>query len=184
MRSTTTRLEPRKMWPSGGARKGRIVGADEGRTIAFADDPAWPDVVAEVRRGSAGEASCEAAVHVLGRWRNEWATRPTCVVALPGPDGGRFASELAAHIATVGKLPIIEALTWSGGPADADCASAKRLASLSDRLVLDQSAAVADATVLLVAATAQTGWTLTLAAALLRAAGADRVLPLVANQRP
>jgi ATP-dependent DNA helicase RecQ len=38
--------------------------------------------------------------------------------------------------------------------------------------------------VLLVASTMQTGWTLTLAAALLRDAGAERVLPLVANQRP
>ena len=184
MRSTTNRLEPRKMWPSGGVRKGRIVGAEEGRTIAFADDPAWPDVLAEVRRGSAGDASGEAVVQVLGRWRHEWAARPTCVVALPGPDGGRFASELAAHVATVGKLPVVEALMWRGGPADSDCASAKRVASLADRLAPDPSADVSGATVLLVAATAQTGWTLTLAAALLREAGADRVLPLVANQRP
>jgi ATP-dependent DNA helicase RecQ len=58
------------------------------------------------------------------------------------------------------------------------------VASLADRLVVSDDAEVAEATVLLVAATAQTGWTLTVAAALLREAGADRVLPLVANQRP
>lgn len=184
MRAATNRLEPRKMWPSGGSRKGKIVGADEGRVIAFADDPAWPDVLAELRRGAAGAASGEAAVQVLGRWRHEWAARPTRVVPLPGPDGGRFASELAAHIAAVGKLPIVDALTWRGGPAESDCASAKRVASLADRLAFDEATDVTGATVLLVAATAQTGWTLTLAAALLREAGAERVLPLVANQRP
>jgi ATP-dependent DNA helicase RecQ len=184
MRAATYRLEPRKMWPSGAGRRGRIAGADEGRAVTFADDQAWPEVVADVNRGVVGPASRQAAVEVLGRWRHEWAARPTCVVSLPGPDGGPYAGQLAEHVAEVGKLPSIDALRWNGGPALTDCSSAARVASLAERLSVPSDTQLAGATVLLVASTMQTGWTLTLAAALLREAGAERVLPLVANQRP
>ena len=107
MRGSTNVIEPRKMWPSGTAgRKGRITGAEVGRAIVFADDPAWPDVIAEVAARRCGEDSLAGALRVLGQWRHEWAARPTVVVPLPGPDGGRYAQELAAAIAAAGKLPL------------------------------------------------------------------------------
>jgi ATP-dependent DNA helicase RecQ len=184
MRDQPVRLEPRKMWPSGiNGRRGRIAGCDEGRAIAFADDPAWPDVIAEVSAGRAGEASAAAALRVLGAWRSEWATRPTIVVPLPGPDGGAYAAGLAAAIGEAGKLPVADVLRWSGSAVVLDGSSGARVRALSDRLGLAAGADIEGA-VLLVAAQARTGWTTTLAAALLREAGASRVLPLVAHQHP
>jgi ATP-dependent DNA helicase RecQ len=38
-------IEPRKLWPAGGRRKGRIIGCSEGRALAFADDPGWAEVL-------------------------------------------------------------------------------------------------------------------------------------------
>ena len=109
MRGSTNVIEARKMWPSGLAdRKGRIDGADQGRAVAYADDPAWPGVVAEVRSGHAGPDSLEGALRVLGQWRREWPARPTMIVALPGPDGGTYARELAEAIGAAGKLPVVD----------------------------------------------------------------------------
>ena len=184
MRGSVNLIQARKLWPSGVASwRGKITGADDGRAIAFADDPAWPEVVAEVRSRRAGPASTAGALHVLGQWRNQWASRPTVVVALPGPDGGTYAAALAAAIGQAGKLPTLEALVWSGDPVASDTASGARVAELTSRLALAPDARISG-TVLLVAATYRSGWTTTLAAALLRSAGADRVLPLVAQQLP
>ncbi|MCU1501896.1 MAG: putative ATP-dependent helicase [Ilumatobacteraceae bacterium] len=184
MRGSSNVVEPRKMWPSGvNGRKGRITGADQGRAIAFADDPAWPEVIGEVAAGHAGEESLAGALRVLGQWRREWPERPTLVVPLPGPDGGRYAVELAEAIGAAGKLPVADVLEWSGRPASSDGSSGARLKQLIDRLTLGQGNHV-DGVVLLVAGTYRSGWTATLAAALLRSAGATRVLPLVAHQQP
>jgi ATP-dependent DNA helicase RecQ len=184
MRSDVRVIEPRKMWPSGvDGYRGKIAGAEQGRAIAFADDPAWPEVIAEVAHRHAGAASTAGALAVLGQWRNEWEARPTVIVPLPGPDGGHYATELAAAIAAAGKLPVADMLTWTGVATEGDTSSAATLRALSARLSVRSGARIAG-TVLLVAATARTGWTTTLAAALLRGAGATQVLPLVAHQQP
>jgi ATP-dependent DNA helicase RecQ len=184
MRSRVQTVEPRKLWPSGVAGfKGRIVGAEVGRAIAFADDPAWPAVIAEVAASTVGPESIAAAVKVLGQWRSDWPARPTVVIALPEPSGARYAAALAAGIGEAGKLPVLEALEWRGGPILGDANSAARLRDLTGRLTLRREARVTG-TVLLVAASSRTGWTVTLAASLLRGAGAERVLPLVAHLQP
>jgi ATP-dependent DNA helicase RecQ len=184
MRGSTNVIEPRKMWPSGlGDRRGRIAGAEQGRAIAYAADPAWPGVVAEVRSGHAGPESLEGALRVLGQWRREWPARPTMVVALPGPDGGAYARDLADAIGAAGKLPVVDVLRWAAGPVTSDGSSGARVRQLAEQLSVVGGAAVSG-TVLLVAGTYRTGWTTTAAAALLRDAGAERVLPLVAHQWP
>ena len=178
-------IEARKMWPPGvEGRRGRIVGAEDGRAVAFADDPGWPDVVAEVTAGRTGETTHSAAVEVLGRWRRSGWRRPTLVVALPGPAGGPVAATVAAHVASVGKLPLAKPLSWSGGGVPRDTASAVRVRALLERLHVVDPDLLAGATVLLVAASMRTGWTVAVASALLRDAGADAVLPLVMHQRP
>ena len=55
---------------------------------------------------------------------------------------------------------------------------------LTERLAVGDGSAIDGAVVLLVTDEYRTGWTTTTAAALLRASGARRVLPLVAHQRP
>jgi ATP-dependent DNA helicase RecQ len=74
-------------------------------------------------------------------------------------------------------------LRWAGGPASSDGSSGARVTQLAKKLTVT-GGAVASGTVLIVAGTYRSGWTTTVAAALLRTAGADRVLPLVAHQQP
>ena len=79
--------------------------------------------------------------------------------------------------------PVAEPLRWSGGAVTTDGSSAARVRALTERLTIDADLAPGG-TVLLVAGQGRTGWTVTLAAALLRDHGAAAVLPLVAHQHP
>ena len=48
LRAQTDVVEPRKMWPAGAPRRGRIAEAaraEPGRALALAEDPAWADLV-------------------------------------------------------------------------------------------------------------------------------------------
>jgi ATP-dependent DNA helicase RecQ len=183
-------LEPRRQWPSGLARpealRGRLLPALPGRAVAFADDPAWRSVIAELS-GADGPPSEElrsALVQVLARWRRDWDERPVAVVALPSRRQPTRVSGLAAHVAEVGRLPLIEPFAVRGPAPDADVASSARVGQLLERLTLEESMTLPDGPVLLVDDVAQTRWTLTVASALLRAAGVSAVLPVVGHLRP
>lgn len=179
-------LEPRKLWPSGGGRRGKIVGLAPGRAIAFADDPAWVELTAELA-GPDAEPSEElrgGLVDVLSRWAREWDERPLAVVPVPSRSHPRRVAGMAAHIAAVGRLPLVEALTGTGSPAPDDASSGVRVRQLFDGLRLDPAAVLPEGPVLLVDDVARSTWTLTVAAALLRDAGAGPVLPLVGHRRP
>jgi ATP-dependent DNA helicase RecQ len=185
-------LPLRKMWPSGSGRRGRIQALDNGRAITFAAEPAWQSVAAELA-GPDGEPSDElkaAAVAALTRWSRDWQ-RPVAVVPLPSPATSTRVAGLAAHVASVGRLPVMELLSSTdaagaprdpGGETSAD--QVKRLlASLTVTGPVDGSALSAGP-LLLVADTWRTGWTATVSAALLRDAGAAGVTALIAHQRP
>ena len=179
-------LEPRKLWPSGSGRRGKIVGLAPGRAVAFADDPAWTDLTAELA-GPDAEPSEElrgALVDVLSRWAREWDERPVAVVPVPSRSHPRRVAGMAAHVAAVGRLPLVEALTVSGAPASAEASSGVRVRQLFDGLRADPGGAPPAGPVLLVDDVARSTWTVTVAAALLRDAGTGPVLPLVGHRRP
>ena len=72
-------IEPRKLWVSGLAgRKGKIAGVGPGRALAFADDPAWGDVLRVLwqRDAPAPPEVLDGLVQVLVRWSASWQ-RPT-----------------------------------------------------------------------------------------------------------
>ena len=179
-------IEPRKLWPSGTARRGRIVGIAPGRAVAFADDPAWLAVTSEVAGADAepGEELREALVDVLRRWSREWDERPLAIVPVPSRSHPRRVAGMAAHLAEVGRLPLVEALRATGRAPDDGVSSGTRVRQLLDGLERDESVPLPEGPVLLVDDVARTGWTLTVAAALLRDGGAGPVLPLVAHRRP
>ena len=179
-------IEPRKLWPSGIAgRRGRIKGCGEGRALAFADDAAWGDVVAGLASadGPVPADVVDAMVTVLSRWAKSWE-RPVAVVPMPSRSYPRLVGSLAAHIAGVGKLPLLGALTVSGPPPPRDAASGARVEALLASLHLSDGTAVPHGPVLLVDDTYRTGWTATVAGALLTDAGATSVIPLVIHQLP
>ena len=179
-------IEPRKLWPAGlDGRRGRIAGCGEGRALAFADDAAWGDTVA-LLDGVDGEVPPDVAagvVDVLRRWSQTWE-RPVAVVPVPSRRHPRRVGSLAAHIATVGRLPLIEALSVDGPPPPVDAASSARAQALLAGMRIRDDVTVPAGVVLLVDDTYRSGWTATVAGALLRDAGATAVLPLVVHQLP
>ena len=180
-------IEPRKLWPSGlEGWSGKIAGCTDGRALAFADDPGW---AGELRRFDGPDAEIDPAiadglVEVLRRWKNSWAARPVAVVPMPSAQHPRRIASAAQHIATVGKLPILDVLAQRGPVPPIDTASAARVRALVDRLGLVDGAAMPDGPVLLVDDTYRSGWTMTVASALLRRAGVREVLPFVVHQLP
>ncbi len=196
LRGLDTPVHPRKMWASGlQSRRGRIsadLSVDVGRALAFADDPAWPDVVRlTADDASDGEAPLwllDASVAVLARWREDWVERPQAVVAMPSRSGSRLVRSLSLHLAQVGRLDVIEALEAHGPAPSSDVAPSVRARDVERGLDVVVSAAVTSAlqgrSVLLVDDFLRTGWTMTIAGALLREAGASSVLPFVLHRRP
>ena len=189
-RGQDVRIEARKLWPTGGARagrKGRINGCSEGRALAFADDPGWADLLQPLFAGPdapAPAAVLEGLTAVLGRWRPSWGARPVAVVPMPSAAHAELVQSVAAHLAAVGRLPLLDALRLVGPTPGAEMASAAKVALLNKALVLQPGLAVPAGPLLLVDARYRSGWTMTVAAALLREAGATAVLPLVLHQLP
>ena len=178
-------VEPRKMWASGlPGRKGRITFLGEGRAMAYADDPAWSAALAELWRGDAPAPPevLDAVVEVLKRWSKSWQ-RPTAVVPMPSRRYPTLVGSVAQHIATVGRLPLVEALQVSGPPPAEDAASSVRAKDLLARTSLLPGVSL-DGPVLLVDDRIRTRWTATVAGALLAEAGAELVMPLVLHQLP
>jgi ATP-dependent DNA helicase RecQ len=186
LRGVDVVIEPRKLWPSGlGQRKGRITGVGPGRALAFADDAAWSDTVQSISRhdGPAPDEITTAMVDVLRRWSKQWE-RPVAVVAMPSRRRPQLIRSIAEHIAAVGKLPLVDALTTSGPPPPGDAASGARVTALLQSLRAIDGVRLPHGPVLLIDDTYRSGWTATVAASLLMSAGATAVLPFVVHQLP
>jgi len=183
-------IEPRKLWPSGSTRKGRISSAlSAGRALAFADDPGWADLVVRLTRDGApdDELPPEAAagvVALLARWAKQWPARPTAVAMIPSRTHPILISSLAHHIAHVGQLELLEPFELTGPRPIAGVASGQRVAAVGASLLVRPDAAVPAGPILLVDDVYVSGWTMTVAAALLGDLGATSVYPLVLHRRP
>ena len=178
-------IEPRKLWVSGLAgRKGKIAGVAPGRALAFADDPAWGDVLRVLwqRDAPAPPDVLDGLVQVLVRWSASWE-RPVAVVAMPSRRFPLLVGSLAEQVARVGRLPLVDALGVSGPPPTAEAASAVRARDLLARTSVRDGVSF-DGPVLLVDDTVRTRWTVTVASALLAEAGASQVMPLAVHLLP
>ena len=174
-------IEPRKLWPSGalpGARKGRIVACSEGRALAFANDPGWSELLLPLFArpdAPAPRQLLDGVVELLGRWRRSWGARPVAVVPMPSALHPQLIRSVAAHLAAVGRLPLLDALRLTGptaGPTPGlDAASGAKVTALLEALTLRPEAAIPAGPLLLVDARYRRGWSMTVAAALLREAG-------------
>ena len=103
---------------------------------------------------------------------------------MPSAQHPRLIRSVALHVASVGKLPLLDALRLAGPTADADAASGAKVAALLEALTLRPEAEIPAGPLLLIDARYRSGWSVTVAAALLREAGATAVLPLVLHQLP
>lgn len=200
-------VEPRRMWPTGLAAigvalKGRIPPAEqasEGRALGRLSDIGWgnrlrPMLAPHAPDGPLPEDVARAVVGVLADWAKApggWATgaadaqpRPAGVVTVASRTRPRLVQSLGAHISQVGRLPLLGTVEYAGDARPVSRSnSAQRLKALDGALTVPPSLAAAlvecPGPVLLVDDCTETGWTLAVAARLLRKAGAQGVLPLV-----
>ncbi|MFG3155065.1 RecQ family ATP-dependent DNA helicase [Streptomyces sp. NPDC048219] len=200
-------VEPRRMWPTGlpaiGVElKGRIPAGEQaspGRALGRLSDIGWgnrlrPMLGAHAPDGPVPDDVAKAVVTVLADWAKGpggWASgaadappRPVGVVTIASRSRPQLIRSLGARIAEVGRLPLLGSVEYTGeAPAVSRSNSAQRLKALDGMLAVPPALADAlsgqEGPVLLVDDYTETGWTLAVAARLLRRAGAPGVLPLV-----
>ncbi|WP_128374991.1 RecQ family ATP-dependent DNA helicase [Streptomyces cavernae] len=200
-------VEPRKMWPTGlpaigVSLKGRIpVGeqAAPGRALGRLTDIGWgnrlrPLLAPHASDGPVPDDVAKAVVGVLADWAKGpggWASgdpeappRPVGVVTMASRSRPRLVQSLGGRIAEVGRLPLLGSVEYAVEVARVPRSnSAQRLKALAGALTVPPALAAAleeaGGPVLLVDDLTETGWTLAVAARMLRRAGAPGVLPLV-----
>ncbi len=184
-------VAPRKMWPTGLAAmgldlKGKIAeAASEGRAVARLTDLGHGQALRDLFRAGTEDGPvpvplAKAVIEVLGDWQPS-VTAIAYVESASRPTLGR---DLAEGLARYLQVPIVGRFTIvddSVRPGQGAMNSAQRVAAVCRRFAwqTDSEQTVADHQVLLVDDQAVTGWTLTLAARALMAAGAAGVHPLV-----
>ncbi len=188
-------VEPRRQWPSAMAAlgvplSGKISAerqAAAGRAIArftdlgygarlralFAPDVADQDVPDEL---------FQAAVKVLAAW--DWGVRPGAVVSVGSHTHPQLVDSVASRLARIGRLPYLGQVEHTGASGGSRSNSAQRLRAVHGayRVPRELTAALpglAGQPILLVDDRTDTGWTLTVVAQLLRAAGSGPVYPFV-----
>ncbi|GAA2462645.1 RecQ family ATP-dependent DNA helicase [Streptomyces mauvecolor] len=202
-------VEPRKMWPTGLAAigidlKGRIPAGElafSGRALGRLSDIGWgnrlrPMLAPGAPDGPVPDDVVQAVVSVLTDWAKGpggWASgrpdapqRPAGVVTVPSRTRPALVGSLGARISEIGRMPLLGSLEYAEGPAGeriAQSNSAQRVRALHHAFVVPDAlaAALAEAQgpVLLIDDASDTGWTLAVAARLLRRSGAEGVFPLV-----
>ncbi|WP_128430865.1 RecQ family ATP-dependent DNA helicase [Streptomyces cyaneus] len=200
-------VEPRRMWPTGLPAigvdlKGRIPAGEQaapGRALGRLSDIGWgnrlrPMLAPHAPDGPVPDDVAKAVVGVLVDWAkgpSGWASgaqdappRPVGVVTVASRTRPQLINSLGARISEVGRLPLLGSLQYTGeAPQASRSNSAQRLKALDGALTIPPTLASALAEVqgpvLLVDDFTETGWTLAVAARMLRRAGAQGVMPLV-----
>ena len=187
-------VEPRRMWPTGMKALGVDAAgkipedllAEPGRALGRLTDIGWgAQLRALLAEGAPDEPVTEpvvaAVIKVLAAW--DWAQRPAGVLTLPSRTRPRLITSLGRQLASVGRLSYLGALAYTreDGPGPRRHNSAQRLSSLWHALEVPddvrEAVGTLDGPVLVVDDRIETGWTMTVAARLLRQAGAPAVLP-------
>jgi ATP-dependent DNA helicase RecQ len=188
-------VTPRKMWPTGMRElgidaAGKIppgLAAEPGRALGRLTDLGWGPRLRAVLAsaepdGPVPDDLVAAVVKVLAAWH--WEGRPAGVVTAPSRTRPELIVSLGQRVADIGRIPYLGALGYTSGPRPParHYNSAQRLRALWDDLEvpgpLRDAVRQAGGPVLLVDDRIETGWTMTVAARLLREAGAAAVLPL------
>jgi ATP-dependent DNA helicase RecQ len=194
-------IAPKKLWPTGleavGIPLRGKVSPDEqagpGRAVGRLTDLGWGSRLRGLVADGAPDASlpdefARAVIDVLAAWAHgddPWPARPAAVISVGSRRRPELVSGLAQRIASVGRLPVLGAVTATssapppGGGARAN--SAQRVRSLHDAFTVPQEVsahlATLDGPVLLVDDLVDSGWTMAIVARLLRLAGAPAVYP-------
>ena len=181
-------ISPRRQWPTGMSTldpdrfaelRGRINdGPAPGRAIGRLTDLGWGVRLRRLLDAPDAPAPPEvldAAVEVLAAW--PWQERPVAVMGLDSSTHPILIGSLVDGLAGLGRLANLGILRHRPGRQPVVAAnSALRVAALADSWVVPELGELAGP-VLLIDDVTDTGWTLTMAARVLRQAGAGAVLP-------
>ena len=193
-RSAEVPIEPRKQWPRGiDERKGNIPAdrrAEEGRALAFGTDPGWSEALGPLFAGPDGPPSEELVRGVaaaLKAW--PWGGRPTWVTWIPSRTRPRLVQGLAAQIAELGKMELVESVARvrPGAPPQADMDnSATQAANVLDAFEFGRpdGGELPTGPGLVLDDALRSGWTMAVVAEGLRASGSGPLLPFVLWRRP
>ncbi|MFJ8669556.1 RecQ family ATP-dependent DNA helicase [Streptomyces sp. NPDC093600] len=202
-------VEPRKMWPTGLPAvgvdlKGRIPAGEQafpGRALGRLSDIGWgnrlrPMLSEHAPDGPVPDDVVQAVVRVLADWAKGpggWASgasdapaRPVGVVTVASRSRPHLVSSLGERISEIGRMPLLGSVAYAPEAEDLRISrtnSAQRVVGLHQALMvppeLAERLASTAGPVLLVDDLSDSGWTLAVAARLLRRAGAEGVFPLV-----
>jgi ATP-dependent DNA helicase RecQ len=194
-------VAPRRMWPTGMKELGVDVAgkipagslAGTGRALGRLTDIGWGTrlramLAEDAADEPASQELCDGLIKVLAAW--DWEERPAGVVTLPSTTRPLLIESLGQRIAEIGRLPYLGSVAYGNdgagglaGPGARRHNSAQRLRSLWDALAvpdaLSSALAGLDGPALVIDDRIESGWTMTVAAKLLRESGAPAVLPLV-----
>ncbi len=187
LRGSSQVLAPRLQWPPYQALgsygfKGKInesLRAGEGRALCIWRDGGWGQLVAQEQAdGHFSDALLEAMVHLLAEWRPQPA--PAWICCVPSLRQPYPILELAMRLAQRLNLPFIACIRKlkDNQPQRLQFNSVQRCRNLDGVFQVDLRKQPY-AACLLLDDSVETGWTLTLLAALLRQAGVQAVYPLV-----
>ena len=177
-------ISPRLQWPTGMAKlgidlSGRITdGAATGRAIGRLTDLGWGVRLRRLLSAADEPVPADvlaATVAVLASW--SWESRPVAVMGVDSSTHPVLIGSLVDGLAEVGRLRNLGTLRYRPGRRPVAAAnSAYRVMALEDSWIEPDLGGVAGP-ILLVDAETDTGWTFTMAARMLRQAGAESVLP-------
>jgi ATP-dependent DNA helicase RecQ len=181
LRSSALVIEPRKQWPAGSVRRGRIAADErneEGRALGVLGDGGWGSVVKGARATGRPwpDELVDAAAALLRSWIPEQP--PTWVTYVPSTDGDAVA-QLAKRLAERIDLPLHDVLarTRTTRAQDEMDNSAQQVGNVAGAFAVSPPLPAGPA--LLVDDTADSRWTLTVVGAELRSAGCPAVHPFV-----
>jgi ATP-dependent DNA helicase RecQ len=180
-------IEPRKMWPTALATlgidlKGKIAeAAEEGRAVARLTDLGHGQALRALFRPDTPDGEVPVPlVQAMLRLLDDWQPEVDAIVVVESSTRPVLTEDLARGLSRRLQVPVVG--RWAivdpdVAPGQGSANSAQRVAAIGRRATL-QADVPPGARVLLVDDLVVSGWTLTLAAKAIRAAGAESVRPL------
>ncbi len=194
LRGADVGIEPRRQWATNlDEPKGRISKERQarwGRALCRVGDGGWAPQVEALLSGESTTIEPElinGIVGVLRRW--DWEQRPGWICPVPSRRNGTVINAVADEVGKLGKLPVHRCLVRGPGSGfqEEQANSAYQLANVWGMLSVDHDAlperAIRDQPVLLIDDSADSRWTLTVAAFVLQEAQTGPVLPFVLQSR-
>ncbi|MBI3985801.1 MAG: RecQ family ATP-dependent DNA helicase [Lentisphaerae bacterium] len=180
-------LPPRKQWPSGCAlpiygftgRIGDTLCAQEGRALSLWRDAGWGQMVAagKYEHGRLHDELVGACVEMIRQWNP--TPSPEWVVSIPSLNRPELVPDFARRLASALGLPFQPCIRkMKANPPQKEMQNSFQQARNLDGIFVADPAAVPGGPCLLVDDITDSGWTFTVASAVLRQAGCAAVFPV------